>query len=1578
MKQISWVISVSYGVVFFVSAGCQIKARNQGNFARLSDSAPPTVELQEPSPLLRGGSKIVLAYRVADQTTSVADAALEFARDGSNFEKVQDLDAGSATIEWAVPAIDAAAAKLRIIAKDDSGNQGTAVSQVLVIDSTPPPAPAVALASSAVTRDPLARVSASNCDDTASLQINKATAPAPDDPGWVSCSTAVGALSYTVSSEGTHELHVWAKDSAGNVSRASGNLSVLLDTIAPAVALGAFTGGQAVAGGSTQNLSWTATDLGAGLAASPIRIEISSDAGGSWSPYAGPVASSASPVAWNVPAATNSSTYRVRVLATDLAGNVGIAASSGNLVVDSSPPVVSLNNPPALVRGGAAVLLGFSITEATGSLSELKLQYAADGTTFGSEIALTANPSLTSYSWAVPTANTATAKLRLIATDSVGQVAEATTSAFQVDSSAPTPAPVSLASAATANSANVSITATDCTDVSQVLVNEGAQPAAGDAGWQACTTGAGAINYVVSGDGAHTPKIWSKDAAGNVSATATTVAMTLDTVAPGAPSATLNSSTPTNSTAVTITMANCTDTSHILANEGAQPAAGDAGWQACSTGAGAITYAIAATEASHPVKVWAKDSAANVGSAATTLNVLYDQTAPTLTAAAMSINGGAGTSGSSVVQVSLAASDGASNVSHFCLKNAVAGVPGAPAAGDSCWVAVNAPVPGLTPALTLSLANFNYQLGFSPGLYSVYAWVKDAASNVSALSGGGAGTDGRDKKSITYNAGAPPTITDILATDTDSPTNPPTAAELGIPASDNVYIKWRLTDDAALPATPVSLYYTTDDATNTLIAANLTNGQNGGCTVNHAGTTADDNATGCYLWTGGAPASSYFKILIAATDSASMTTFAPSTALNTWPPINFLAGNTENGIGGSATAAVFFSGASVSSMPDPGSLAVTANGTIYFRDVQNGILKIDRATGVASRYIRTTGASTGDGGPATSATTNFPMRIALDYQDRLLILDNDRIRRIESNGTINTIIGGGASNADGVAPLDVQITPITFNGLSARTASFFAMPNGDIYFQSDIYSGIGYRIRRYGAAGGTVGSVTPTGTQDASAVGGFSLPSCFLRNLGVVFDPVSSAILHMSVDVTHDPTYAGCDNSSQAVSASLSPATAVATGPHLPSPHLSAYLHPRVQARTGELYAVSRNYGRISRYQVSTNTWSTVVGSGTIGTCADGTAALACNIEPMDAFITAQGTLYFVDRGRIRTIDENGNVLTIAGQGYAFGDGGSALSARFGEINSMDTWNDAGTDKVVILDRLEERFREFSIGGNITTIAGNGVDGVPNNGAPGVGSPLNLAASGKYWDYFALDASGNTYFNRSGAYVSKLLRSTGNWTDIVGGGVNNYYDAAADGTSNIILTGGYMPIILGSNSSQILVAKAYFSGTHVNAYLKLYDTTTNVQTHLGGVGGAAGTTFCTANGTVALSACKVPYTANEKYVRESYDAFSARWVVSQGASTKLYTMPPGGVMNTLVTLPRALKNFAYKHDAGNNIVYYCGDADGRLYKYDLGNTTETALSWPIPSISCAGKSLLYHGGRNSLIFIYTQNGLYGIAEYLSP
>ena len=130
--------------------------------------------------------------------------------------------------------------------------------------------------------------------------------------------------------------------------------------------------------------------------------------------------------------------------------------------------------------------------------------------------------------------------------------------------------------------------------------------------------------------------------------------------------------------------------------------------------------------------------------------------------------------------------------------------------------------------------------------------------------------------------------------------------------------------------------------------------------------------------------------------------------------------NTIAGLGkfGGTTPAAAYNEAALGKaiLGSPTYLKIGHNGNLYFSDITNDtVSKIDSS----GNYQLVAGTGTqgfsGDGGAATSCTLNNPSGLAFDRMGNTYIADtsNNRIRKIDSTGTITTFAGTGVQGIDG-------------------------------------------------------------------------------------------------------------------------------------------------------------------------------------------------------------------------------------------------------------------------------------------------------------------------------------------------------------------------------------------------------------------------------------------------------------------------------------------------------------------------------------------------------------------------------------
>lgn len=925
----------------------------------------------------------------------------------------------------------------------------------------------------------------------------------------------------------------------------------------------------------------------------------------------------------------------------------------------------------------------------------------------------------------------------------------------------------------------------------------------------------------------------------------------------------------------------------------------------------------------------------------------------------ISLDGGATATDSNVVQVALSATHTNLKVNGFCLKSQIGTpAPSDPTKTDSCWKAIDGVNPPISPATSINFSGFNFSIGYVQATYSVFAWVKSEAGAISSLSNTGSGTIGVDKFDTTYTPPQAPDIRNVIAANSDTPGSPISEADLFIPAGQSVYIKWNATDDLALPGNAMMIYFTSDEQNFTSVVSGIPNAAGAGCTI-------DGSSTGCYKWTNGSPYSTYFKVRVGVIDTTGLISYASAPPNNT-TPFSIIAGNTDLGLNGSANTAILDTRNAVGTNNSGASrFVVRSDGNVYILD-DRGLMRIDPYDGLLKLYIPITGAATN--GPVASASLKNPIKMVLDAEENLLIYDYDLIRKLNfSTGQISTLIGGGNSTADGTLASNFQINPISG---SFEYMLFTVLPNGNIWFQiNDDFiraRNAGAKVRYYNAADQKVYIITPSGTGSLEDAG-FNPDTYSIYNFGITFDPDTSTVLKIR-SRSIIPTSGG--HSPRSVS--YNPVHGGVEAPHIPFINYWADDNT-ITAMSGIMYNVNHfdSHG-IHKYNPATNSWVRLLGTGTKGQCEDGTDALACNVDVSDMYVSPVGTIYFMDRNRIRVIDSSNKVQSLFGQSMAYGDGSKATSARLGRVLWMDRADDG---RIIVVDNNEFRIREFTAGGNISLVAGNGSDGAPDTTNPAVSQPITVKYWGANYPMVVDPPTGDIFFVRSGSLLARLTRSTGLWSDIAGGGGTDY--TAADGLlGNQVSISGYPQGPMGYNGTQLMRSMHQWNGTtQVNSMIKLYSVSGGTQTHLAGQSGINVDSLNNCAAGTPIATCKAPTNFNS-FTKAQWDSANSRWLINHIGSSLIRTAVEGGNIGDLVSLPRGAQSFYYIVRSGVPFVYYC--SGGKVYKYNMNTSTETALFWPSNTISCDGYSMAWDPVQNSIIFPILQNGLGGIARILDP
>ena len=468
-------------------------------------------------------------------------------------------------------------------------------------------------------------------------------------------------------------------------------------------------------------------------------------------------------------------------------------------------------------------------------------------------------------------------------------------------------------------------------------------------------------------------------------------------------------------------------------------------------------------------------------------------------------------------------------------------------------------------------------------------------------------------------------------------------------------------------------------------------------------------------------------------------------------------------------------------LSQPSGVAVDGSGNLYIADAYNDrIRKVDSSGTITT--VAGTGVSgfSGDGGSAVNAQLNFPYGVALDGAGNLYIADtaNDRIRKVDSSGTITTVAGTGVSgfSGDGAAAVNAQLDlpyGVALDG------------SGNLY-TADTYN---HRIRKVDSSG-TITTVAGTGVSGFSGDGAAAVNAQLYLPFGVALDGADN--LYIADYINHRirkvdssgtiTTFAGTG----AIGSSGDGAAAV--NAQLYSPFAVAV------DGSGNLYIADSSNHRIRKVD-SSGTITKIAGTVGGGFSGDGAAAVNAQINfPYGVALDGSGNLYIADstNNRIRKVDSTGTITTVAGTGVGgfSGDGGPAVNAQlnFPYGVALD-----GAGNLYIVDAYNHRIRKVDSSGTITTVAGTGASGFSGDGAAAVNAQLNLPFG------VALDGSGNLYIADTYNHRVRKVDSSGMITTFAGTGVGGFsgdgaaavnaqlyrpHRVALDGTGNLYIADG--------------------------------------------------------------------------------------------------------------------------------------------------------------------------------------------------
>jgi DNA-binding CsgD family transcriptional regulator/sugar lactone lactonase YvrE len=133
-----------------------------------------------------------------------------------------------------------------------------------------------------------------------------------------------------------------------------------------------------------------------------------------------------------------------------------------------------------------------------------------------------------------------------------------------------------------------------------------------------------------------------------------------------------------------------------------------------------------------------------------------------------------------------------------------------------------------------------------------------------------------------------------------------------------------------------------------------------------------------------------------------------------------------------------------------------------------------------------------------------------------------------------------------------------------------------------------------------------------------------------------------------------------------------------------------------------------------------VAGTGARAFSGDGGPATASGlVRPLALAVGPAGEIYIAEGNRVREIKKDGLITTLAGTGTA-GNGGDGGPSAKAQLNTPQGLAVDTAGNVYIADTLNNRVRRVDADGTITTVAGTGESGYGGDGALGAAARLNL------------------------------------------------------------------------------------------------------------------------------------------------------------------------------------------------------------------------------------------------------------------
>ena len=451
----------------------------------------------------------------------------------------------------------------------------------------------------------------------------------------------------------------------------------------------------------------------------------------------------------------------------------------------------------------------------------------------------------------------------------------------------------------------------------------------------------------------------------------------------------------------------------------------------------------------------------------------------------------------------------------------------------------------------------------------------------------------------------------------------------------------------------------------------------------------------------------------------------------------------------------------------PRGIVFDNNGNLIIADRGSYVIRrVSTATGV-STVIAGTGSLLDDANPipATQAALLNPLYAATDSAGNIYFSDSNecRVRKIRTDGTVQNVAGNGFCGYAG-------------DGGSAMLANL-AAPTGiavdrsrNMLYIADFGNQV---IRRVNLGNGIIDTYAGNGSQGISGDGGTATNASLFDPYALAVDSAGNLFLSDGgYDNSGNPLFAirevtigGIINTVVTRSSAMDFPSSLAVDPQ------------------GRLYIADYYNLRVVRATPGGGLTTIAGSSSTVGFPVDNTPAISAYIaQPGGIAFDTAGNLYISEESwnLVQRVDlSTGLIRTIAGTVSNVLDGGPAINAPLSNPTGIAITS-AGS--YYIADQLHERIRRVDPNGNITTVAGNGFPGPsPDNSlaaSSSIWDPFSVF----------VESNGNLLYAESYSVVRRLNISTGKISTVAGVLQNEGFNGASGPALSIRLDVPYAAV----------------------------------------------------------------------------------------------------------------------------------------------------------------------------------------------